>query len=138
MALPTVSMVARLVADPELKMLPSGVAVCNIRLAANERKLNRETNTWEDGESMYMTAVLWREYAENAAESLSRGDQVIVMGKLREKSYTTREGAERKSVELSVEHIGPTLARAVAKPLKPAGAPAGAGGWGASTDEPAW
>jgi len=134
-------MVGNLTSDPELKMLPSGTAVCNIRLAGNDRRYNKQTGAWESGDSIYLSAVLWREQAENAAESLSRGDQVIVTGKLEQRSYEAKDGSgTRQTVELAVDHIGPSLMRAVAKPQRANSAPAtAAAGWGVpAADEPAW
>lgn len=143
--LPEVTVVGTLTADPELRFTPAGVAVANFTVASNSRKLNKSTNEWEDGDATFLRCTVWKEYAENVAESLAKGTKVIARGVLKQRSFETREGEKRTVFELDVEEIGPTLRWATAKVSKASkggnggGKPAAAASdsWG-STDEPGW
>ena len=101
--------VGNLVADPELRFIPSGAAVANFRIASTPRTFNRETNQWEDGEALFLTCNCWRQMAENVAESLTKGMRVVVTGKLRQRSYQTKEGENRTVFEVEVDEVGPSL-----------------------------
>ena len=107
-------MVGNLVADPELRFIPSGAAVANFRIASTPRAFNRETNQWEDGEALFLTCNCWRQMAENVAESLTKGMRVIVNGRLKQRSYQTREGENRTVFEVEVDEVGPSLKYATA------------------------
>jgi len=110
-----VTVVGRLTNDPELRFTPSGAAVANFTVASNSRVLDRTTNEWKDGEALFLNCSVWRQYAENVAESLTKGTQVIVTGRLKQRSYETREGEKRTVIELEVDDLGPTLRFATAK-----------------------
>ena len=110
-----ITVVGNLVADPELRFTPSGAAVANFRIASTPRTFDRQTNEWKDGESLFLSCSVWREAAENVAESLTKGMRVIVQGRLTQRSYETREGEKRTVVELQVDEVGPSLTRASAK-----------------------
>lgn len=101
----------RLVDDPELRFTPSGQAVANVRLVAQNRKLNKDTNEWEDDENniLWINGSVWKQYAENVAESLRKGDLVFVSGKIRTRSWETNEGEKRSVCEINIDEIGPTL-----------------------------
>jgi single-strand DNA-binding protein len=107
--LPTVCGEFTLVDDPELRFTPSGAAVANVRLVANGRRFNKNTNEWEDHGVVWLTGDVWRDYAENVAESLRKGDKVLVTGTLETRSYETSEGEKRQSYDLHIDEIGPTL-----------------------------
>ena len=111
----TITVVGNLVADPELRFTPSGAAVANFRVASTPRVLDKATNEWKDGESLFSTCNVWRQYAENVAESLTKGMRVIVTGRLKQRSYETREGEKRTVVEMDVDDVGPALKSATAK-----------------------
>ncbi|GAB3595346.1 Single-stranded DNA-binding protein [Corynebacterium faecale] len=96
-------------ADPGLRFTPSGAAVANFRIASTPRTFNQTTNQWEDGKALLLTCNIWREAAENVAESLTKGMRVIAQGRLRQRSYETREGERRIIFELEVDEIGPSL-----------------------------
>jgi single-strand DNA-binding protein len=104
-----ITVVGNVVADPELRFTPSGAAVANFRIASTPRVRNRETNQWEDGEALFLTCNVWRQAAENVAESLSKGMRVIVNGYLKQRSYQTKEGENRTVYEVEVEEVGPSL-----------------------------
>lgn len=104
-----ITVVGNLVADPELRFIPSGAAVANFRIASTPRTFNRETNQWEDGEALFLTCNCWRQMAENVAESLTKGMRVIVNGRLKQRSYQTREGENRTVFEIEVDEVGPSL-----------------------------
>lgn len=104
-----ITVVGNLVADPELRFTPSGAAVANFRIASTPRTFNRTTNQWEDGEALFLTCNIWREAAENVAESLTKGMRVIAQGRLKQRNYETREGEKRIIFELEVDEIGPSL-----------------------------
>ncbi len=109
------TVVGNLTADPELRFTPSGAAVANFTVASTPRKFNAQTNQWEDMDALFMRCNVWRQAAENVAESLTRGSRVIVTGRLRQRSYDTKEGEKRTVVELEVDEIGPSLKYATAK-----------------------
>ena len=98
-----ITVVGNLVADPELRFIPSGAAVANFRIASTPRTFNRETNQWEDGEALFLTCNCWRQMAENVAESLQRGSRVIVQGRLKSRTFETKEGERRTVFELDVD-----------------------------------
>lgn len=110
-----ITVVGNLVADPELRFTPSGAAVANFRIASTPRRFNSQTNQWEDGEALFLTCNVWRQAAENVAESLQRGMRVMVQGRLRQRSFETREGEKRTVFELEVDEVGPSLKYATAK-----------------------
>jgi single-strand DNA-binding protein len=110
-----ITVVGNLTDDPELRFTPSGAAVANFTVASTPRNFNRQTNEWEDGEAMFLRCSIWRQAAENVAESLQRGMRVVVQGRLKARSYETREGEKRTVFELDVEEIGPSLKFATAK-----------------------
>lgn len=115
MSLPMMSGTGRLIDDPELRFTPSGKAVAKVRLAFNSRRKNPQTNEWEDGDVFFVDGTVWGQEAENLAESLSRGVEVVVIGRLKTRKYETREGEKRSVVELAVDSIGPTLKYATAQ-----------------------
>lgn len=104
-----ITVVGNIVADPELRFTPSGAAVANFRIASTPRSFNRQTNQWEDGEALFLTVNVWRQAAENVAESLSKGMRVIVTGRLKQRSYETREGEKRSVFEVEADEVGPSL-----------------------------
>ncbi len=104
--------------DPELRYTPSGVAVANFSVGSTPRTFDKGRNEWVDGETLWMPCSLWREAAENAAESLTKGARVIVQGRLKQRSFETKEGERRTVVELDVDEVGPSLRYATAKPQK--------------------
>ena len=110
-----ITIVGNIVADPELRFTPSGAAVANFRIASTPRRFNSQTNQWEDGEGLFLTCNVWRQAAENVAESLQKGMRVIVNGRLRQRSYETREGEKRTVYEVEVDEVGPSLKYATAK-----------------------
>ncbi|MEQ4547017.1 single-stranded DNA-binding protein [Nocardioides kribbensis] len=110
-----ITVVGNLTDDPELRFTPSGAAVANFTVASTPRTFNRQTNEWEDGEAMFLRCSIWRQAAENVAESLQRGMRVVVQGRLKARSYETREGEKRTVFELEVEEVGPSLKFATAK-----------------------
>lgn len=109
-----ITVVGNLVADPELRFIPSGAAVANFRIASTPRSFNRETNQFEDGEALFLTCNCWRQMAENVAESLTKGMRVVVTGKLRQRSYQTKDGENRTVFEVEVDEVGPSLRYATA------------------------
>jgi single-strand DNA-binding protein len=110
-----ITVVGNLTDDPELRFTPSGAAVANFTVASTPRNFNKQTNEWEDGEAMFLRCSIWRQAAENVAESLQRGMRVVVQGRLKARSYETREGEKRTVFEIDVEEIGPSLKFATAK-----------------------
>ncbi|MFD7027660.1 single-stranded DNA-binding protein [Streptomyces sp. NPDC059917] len=124
-----ITVVGNLVDDPELRFTPSGAAVAKFRVASTPRTFDRQTNEWKDGESLFLTCSVWRQAAENVAESLQRGMRVVVQGRLRQRSYEDREGVKRTVYELDVEEVGPSLKNATAKVTKTTGR-GGQGGYG--------
>lgn len=111
----TITLVGNLTADPELRFTPSGAAVANFTVASTPRTFDRQTNEWRDGEAMFINCAVWRQAAENVAESLQKGMRVIVQGRLKSRSYETREGERRTVFEIDVDEIGPALRYATAK-----------------------
>ena len=109
-----ITIVGNLVADPELRFTPSGAAVANFRIASTPRTFNKDTNQWEDGEALFLTCNVWRQAAENVAESLSKGMRVVVTGRLKQRSYETKEGEQRTVFEVEVDEVGPSLKYATA------------------------
>jgi single-strand DNA-binding protein len=126
----TITVVGNLTDDPELRFTPSGAAVAKFRVASTPRFLDRQSGEWKDGEPLFLACNIWRDAAEHVAESLQRGTRVIVTGRLRQRSYETREGEKRTVIELEVDEIGPSLRYATAKVQKMARS--GGGGFGAS------
>ncbi|GAB3446633.1 single-stranded DNA-binding protein [Streptomonospora sediminis] len=113
-----ITLVGNLVDDPELRFTPSGAAVANFRVASTPRIFDRQTSEWRDGESMFLSCSVWRQYAENVAESLQRGMRVIVQGRLKQRSFETKEGEKRTVFEIDVDEVGPALRSATAKVAK--------------------
>jgi single-strand DNA-binding protein len=111
----TITLVGNLTADPELRFTPSGAAVANFTVASTPRTFDRQTNEWRDGDAMFLSCAVWRQAAENVAESLQKGMRVIVQGRLKSRSYETREGEKRTVFEIDVDEIGPALKYATAK-----------------------
>ena len=110
-----ITVVGNLVSDPELRYTPTGVAVANFRVSSTPRTFDRQANEWKDGDSLFLTCNVWRQAAENVAESLTRGMRVIVSGRLRQRSYETKEGEKRTVYEVEVDDVGPSLRNASAK-----------------------
>ena len=127
-----ITIVGNLTDDPELRFTPSGAAVAKFRIASTPRTLDRESGQWKDGEPLFLACNIWRDAAEHVAESLQRGARVIVQGRLRQRSYETREGEKRTVYELEVDEIGPSLRYATAKVQKMARSGTGGGGFGSS------
>ncbi|NMF08748.1 single-stranded DNA-binding protein [Corynebacterium xerosis] len=126
-----ITLIGNVVADPELRYTPSGAAVANFRVASTPRVFNRESNQWEDGDALFLTCNIWREAAENVMESLSKGMRVIVQGRLRQRSYDTREGERRTVYEIEVDEVGPSLKFASAQVTRnPRSGGQGGGGQG--------
>ena len=116
--LPEITIAGTLTADPELRFTPSGNAVANFTVAANDRRYNAHTGQWEDAGATFLRCTIWRQPAENVAESLTRGTRVLLTGTLRQRSYETREGETRTVYEVDVTEIGPSLRWATAKVTK--------------------
>jgi single-strand DNA-binding protein len=138
-----ITVVGNLTDDPELRFTPSGAAVANFTVASTPRSFNRQTSAWEDGDTLFMRCSVWRQPAENVAESLVRGTRVVVTGRLKQRSYETREGEKRTVVEMEVDEIGPSLRYATAKVQKtqrsgtgPAGGSGGSGGSAPAGNDP--
>ena|SRR5262245_36211458 len=110
-----ITVVGNLVDDPELRFTPSGAAVANFRIASTPRTFDRQTNEWKDGEALFLSCSVWRQAAENVAESLQKGMRVVVQGNLRSRQYETREGEKRTVFEIQVDEVGPSLRYATAK-----------------------
>lgn len=110
-----ITVVGNLVDDPELRFTPSGAAVANFRIASTPRTFDKQSNEWKDGDALFLSCSVWRQAAENVAESLQKGMRVVVQGRLKQRSYETREGEKRTVVELDVEEVGPSLKYATAK-----------------------
>ena len=111
----TLTLIGNLTNDPELRFTPSGAAVANFTVASTPRMFDRQSNEWKDGETLFMRCSIWRDAAENVAESLQRGSRVIVTGRLKSRSYETKEGEKRTTMELEVDELGPSLRYATAK-----------------------
>ena len=110
-----ITIIGNLTADPELRFTPSGAAVANFTVASTPRTFDRASGEWKDGEALFLRCNIWRQPAENVAESLTRGSRVIVSGRLKQRSFETKEGEKRTVVELDVDEIGPSLRNATAK-----------------------
>ena len=124
-----ITVVGNITDDPELRFTPSGAAVANFTVASTPRTLNKQTNEWEDGEALFLRCSIWRQAAENVAESLQKGARVIVQGRLKARTWETREGEKRTSFEVDVDEIGPSLKWATAKVTR-AQRSGGGGGYG--------
>ena len=127
-----ITIAGNLVDDPELRFTPSGQPVAKFRVASTPRYLDKSTNEWKDGDSLFLTCNVWRQAAENVAESLTRGMRVIVSGRLRQRSYETKEGEKRTVYEIEVDDVGPSLRNASAKVNKVPRSNGTAGGQGGS------
>ena len=130
-----------LTADPELRFTPSGAAVANFTIASTPRTFDRQSGEWKDGEALFLRCNIWRQAAENVAETLTRGMRVVAQGRLRQRSFETKEGEKRTVVELEVDEIGPSLRYATAKVNKVSrggggGGFGGGGGQSAPADDP--
>lgn len=125
----TITVIGNLTADPELRFTPNGAAVANFTVASTPRTFDRQTNEWKDGDAMFLNCSVWRQYAENVAESLSKGTRVIVSGRLKARSYETREGEKRTVFEIDVDEVGPALRYATAKVTRTQGGGGGGGNW---------
>ena len=136
----TITIVGNLTADPELRFTPSGAAVANFTVASTPRTFDRQSNEWKDGETLFMRCSIWRDAAENIAESLHRGTRVIVTGRLKSRSYETKEGEKRTVIELDVDEVGPSLRYASAKVTKAerGGSGGGFGGQGGGQQADPW
>ena len=124
-----ITVVGNITDDPELRFTPSGAAVANFTVASTPRTMNKQTNEWEDGEALFLRCSIWRQAAENVAESLQKGARVIVQGRLKARTWETREGEKRTSFEVDVDEIGPSLKWATAKVTR-AQRSSGGGGYG--------
>jgi len=137
-----ITVVGNLVDDPELRFTPSGAAVANFRIASTPRTLDKQSNEWKDGDALFLSCSVWRQAAENVAESLQKGMRVVVQGRLKQRQYETREGEKRTVVELDVDEVGPSLKYATAKVSRTTrqggggGGYSGGGGGGGQSDDP--
>ncbi len=133
-----ITVVGNLTSDPELRYTQSGLAVANFTIASTPRNFDRASNEWKDGEALFLRASVWREFAEHVAGSLTKGSRVIATGRLKQRSYETKEGEKRTTIELEVDEIGPSLRYATAQVSRAAGGAAGGarGGLPAGGDEP--
>ena len=127
----TITMIGNLVDDPELRFTPSGAAVAKFRVASTPRYLDKQTNEWKDGESLFLQCQIWPQAAENVAESLTKGMRVILSGRLKQRSYETKEGEKRTVFEVEVDEVGPSLRNATAKVTKTQRAAGTSGGFSA-------
>lgn len=138
-----ITVIGNLTADPELRFTPSGAAVANFTVASTPRTFDRQANEWKDGDTLFLRCSIWREAAENVAESLTKGMRVIAQGRLVQRSYETREGEKRTVVELQVDEVGPSLRYASAKVTRAqrsggGGGFSGGGGGGGGFDNDPW
>ncbi|MDQ1246754.1 MAG: single-strand DNA-binding protein [Actinomycetota bacterium] len=133
-----ITLVGNLVDDPELRFTASGVAVANFRVASTPRVFDKQANEWRDGDSLFLSCSVWRQYAENVAESLTKGTRVIVTGRLKQRSYETQAGERRTVMEIEVDEVGPSLRSATAKVARVSrdGGFGGGGGGGAAQSAP--
>jgi single-strand DNA-binding protein len=127
-----ITVVGNLTADPELRFTPSGAAVASFTVASTPRTFDRQANEWKDGEALFLRCSIWRQAAENVAESLTRGARVVVTGRLKQRSFETREGEKRTVIELDVDEVGPSLRYATAKVNRTQRGSTSGGGFGAS------
>jgi single-strand DNA-binding protein len=125
----TITVIGNLTADPELRFTPSGAAVANFTVASTPRTFDRQSNEWKDGDTLFLRCSIWREAAENVAETLTKGTRVIVSGRLVQRSYETREGEKRTVYELQVDEVGPSLRYASAKVTRTQRSGGGGGGF---------
>jgi len=125
-----ITVIGNITGDPELRFTPSGAAVANFTVASTPRQFDRQSNEWKDGETLFMRCSVWRDAAENVAESLARGTRVIVSGRLKSRSYETKEGEKRTVVEMEVDEVGPSLRYATAKVNRTQRGGGGGGGGG--------
>ncbi len=128
-----ITVVGNLTADPELRYTQNGLPVANFTIASTPRNFDRATNEWKDGEALFLRASVWREFAEHVAGSLTKGSRVVATGRLKQRSYETKEGEKRTSIELEVDEIGPSLRYATAQVTRAAG---GGQSRGQVSDEP--
>ena len=137
-----ITIIGNLVDDPELRFTPNGAAVAKFRIASTPRYLDKAPNEWKDGDSLYLSCNVWRQAAENVAESLTRGMRVIVQGRLKQRSYETKEGEKRTVYEIEVDEVGPSLRNATAKVSKTnrtgAGSSGSASGASAGGNDDPW
>jgi single-strand DNA-binding protein len=133
-----ITVVGNLVEDPELRFTPSGAAVAAFRIASTPSRFNKDTSKWEDGESLFLRCSVWRQAAENVAESLQRGMRVIVQGRLKQREWETKEGEKRTSYEIDVDEVGPSLKFATAKVVKTQRGGGGGFGGGPQADNDPW
>lgn len=136
-----ITVVGNLTGDPELRFTQNGLAVANFTIASTPRNFDRASNEWKDGDALFLRASVWREFAEHVAGSLTKGSRVIATGRLKQRSYETKEGEKRTTIELEVDEIGPSLRYATAQVSRAAGGAGGAaggarGGLPAGGDEP--
>ncbi|WP_067439998.1 single-stranded DNA-binding protein [Nocardioides jensenii] len=124
-----ITVVGNLVDDPELRFTPSGAAVANFRIASTPRTFDKQSNEWKDGDALFLSCSVWRQAAENVAESLQRGMRVVVQGRLKARTYETREGEKRTVFEIDVEEVGPSLKYATAKVTRASRGGGGGGGF---------
>jgi single-strand DNA-binding protein len=127
-----ITVVGNLTADPELRFTPSGAAVASFTVASTPRTFDRQANEWKDGEALFLRCSIWRQAAENVAESLTRGARVVVTGRLKQRSFETREGEKRTVIELDVDEVGPSLRYATAKVNRTQRGSSSGGGFGGS------
>jgi single-strand DNA-binding protein len=127
-----ITVVGNLTADPELRFTPSGAAVASFTIASTPRTFDRNSNEWKDGDALFMRCSIWRQAAENVAESLQRGMRVVASGRLKQRSFETREGEKRTVVEMDVDEVGPSLRYATAKVNRTQRGSSSGGGFGAS------
>ena len=114
----TITLIGNIVAPPEMRFTPTGAAVASFTIASTPRQFDKQTNEWKDGETLFMRCSVWRNQAENVAESLTKGTRVIATGRLKSRSWETKEGEKRTSIELEVDEVGPSLRNASAKVTK--------------------
>ncbi len=133
-----ITVVGNLTADPELRFTPSGAPVANFTVASTPRNFDRQSGEWKDGDAMFLNCAVWRQAAENVAESLTKGMRVIVQGRLRSRTYETREGEKRTVFEVEVEEIGPALKYATAKVTRSSGGGGGGGYSGGGSSGGSW
>lgn len=126
----TITVVGNLTSDPELRFTPSGSAVANFTIASTPRTFDRQSSEWKDGETLFLRASVWREAAENVAETLTKGTRVVAQGRLKSRTYDTKEGEKRTVMELEVDEIGPSLRYASAKVSRTQRSGGGGGGFG--------
>lgn len=133
-----ITVVGNLTADPELRYTQNGLPVANFTIASTPRNFDRQTNEWKDGEALFLRASVWREFAEHVAGSLTKGSRVIATGRLKQRSYETKEGEKRTSIELEVDEIGPSLRYATAQVTRAASSGGQGGGQsrGQVSDQP--